>query len=127
ARSMVQAPSAPEAARLSRSAHPRAHHRSRWAGAADACAPRPEGVGCMGRTTYALGRSDHELPGMGGGTSMSLSERLAAAAEARARAEQAGTTVEQLHQLGLRVPPVDLRLADPEPEPATRTILITGS
>lgn len=58
---------------------------------------------------------------------MSLSERLAAAAEARARAEQAGTTVEQLHQLGLRVPPVDLRLADPEPEPATRTILISGS
>ena len=56
---------------------------------------------------------------------MSLSDRLAAAAEARARAEQAGTTVEHLEMLGV-LAPMPYALAGP-PEGAPRTILITGS
>lgn len=56
---------------------------------------------------------------------MSLSDRLAAAAEARERAEQAGTTVEQLQGLGFST--IDLfTLADP-PTPAPHTVLIKGS
>lgn len=55
---------------------------------------------------------------------MSLSDRLAAAAEARARAEQAGTTVEVLQALA---PPgtTPFGLAEPPPPP-DRKILITG-
>lgn len=57
---------------------------------------------------------------------MSLSERLAAAAEARAQAEQAGTTVEVLQALTpAGSGALGLGLADPPPPPE-RTILITG-
>jgi hypothetical protein len=52
---------------------------------------------------------------------MSLSDRLAAAAEARARAEQAGTTVENLEMLDVLAP---MPLA---PTGAPQTVLITGS
>ena len=56
---------------------------------------------------------------------MSLSDRLAAAAEARARAEQAGTTVEHLELLDV-LAPMPFALTD-APAGAPRTILITGS
>ena len=56
---------------------------------------------------------------------MSLSDRLAAAAEARARAEQAGTTVQQLEALEV-LAPAAFGLAEPATA-APRTILITGS
>jgi hypothetical protein len=52
---------------------------------------------------------------------MSLSDRLAAAAEARARAEQAGTTVENLEMLDVLAP---MPFA---PTAAPQTVLITGS
>ena len=56
---------------------------------------------------------------------MSLSDRLAAAAEARARAEQAGTTVEHLEMLDVLAPGSFSRTEPPSGAP--RTILITGS
>lgn len=56
---------------------------------------------------------------------MSLSDRLAAAAAARARAEQAGTTVQQLEALEV-LAPAAFGLAEPAAA-ARRTILITGS
>lgn len=56
---------------------------------------------------------------------MSLSDRLAAAAAARARAEEAGTTVEQLEALQL-LAPAAFGLPD-GPVAVPRTILITGS
>ena len=57
---------------------------------------------------------------------MSLSDRLAAAAEARARAEQAGTTVEHLELLGV-LSPNSFGLAEPAAAAAPRNVLITGS
>jgi hypothetical protein len=57
---------------------------------------------------------------------MSLSDRLAAAAEARARAEEAGTTVQHLEVLAVLAPET-FGLADPPVATTPRTILITGS
>ena len=58
---------------------------------------------------------------------MSLSDRLAAAAAARARAEEAGTTVEHLQTIDAALAPAATFTLAATPESSARTILITGS